>query len=390
MKICHLTSCFPPSRGGVETYVYNLCRGLVERGHQVKVITSSRGKPPGKYHEWIDGIEVIRYPERLHFLEAPILPLIAFHALFEDYDILNIHNMIPTISELALIFGRCRRKPIVLTYYNDTETQQYGVLGRFATKAYAKIARSIAQLADQIVALNKAYAETSPVLSSVLDRIAIIPCGVDLNKFTPLQTSSEDNDLSRINKSHIILYVGKLIWYKGIEYLIQAMKTVLENVDDAQLIIVGDGPERSKLAALANELGVGEHVTFTGWVPDESLPKYYQIADLLVLPSISRREAFGIVLLEAMACGKPVIVSDIPGPNMVIKNNENGLIVPPKNVLRLAEAIIGLLVDEDRRKEMGAHSRKLVEAKYDWDNIVERYEAIYSEIYSRIHGNLTK
>lgn len=377
MRICHITSCFPPSYGGIETCVYNLCKRLVKKGHRVKVITTSRGKAPGKYHEWIDGIEVIRYPERFHILEAPIVPQIALHALFEDCDVLHIHGMTPTVTELSLILGKLfRRKSVVLTYHFDAETAECGFLGRFASRVYAHVIRLVVKLADKVVATSKGYADTSLVLRSISSKITVIPCGVDLNKFTFYQKEYENVNGAR---SYTILYVGKLSWYKGIEYLIQAMKIVTETIRNVKLIIVGHGPQRNKLSSLVNEVDFKNCVFFTGCLPEESLHEHYQMADLLVLPSFSRREAFGIVLLEAMACGKPVIASNIPGLSSVIKNDRCGLLVHPKDSSRLANAIISLLIADDERKKMGAYARSFVEANYDWDDIATVYEAIYNQ-----------
>jgi len=355
----------------------------VKEGHQVKVITSSRGKPPGKYREWIDGIEVIRHPERFHILEAPIIPQIALHALFENYDVLHIHGMTPTITDLSLILGKMfRRKSVVLTYHFDAETVEYGFLGQFASKVYAHVIRLIVKLADKIVATSKGYADTSLVLRSISSKITIIPCGVDLSKFAFHQKGDENVEMNCINSecNQKVLYVGKLCWYKGIEYLIQAMKIVTKTVRNVQLIIVGDGPQRDKLSSLVNEVGLNNYVSFMGWAPEDSLHEYYQMADLLVLPSFSRRESFGIVLLEAMACGKPVIASNIPGPSSIIKNDKCGLLVHPKDSSSLADAIITLLVADDKRKKMGTYARNFVGANYDWDNIAAMYEAIYNQM----------
>jgi len=374
-KICHVCSCFPPSYGGVETFVYNLCKKLIEKGYYIKVITSSRGKKPGRYYEWIDGIEVIRYPERIYLFETPLTPRIALHILFEDYDVLHIHGMVPILTDLALLIGKIRRKPIVLTYHYDAETLKYGVLGMIISRIYNHITISFVKLADKVVATTRSYAETSHVLSKILRRTVIIPCGIDINYFL----NTQNNVQPSINAKYKILYVGKLIYYKGVDTLIKAFKIVTDALDDAYLIIVGNG-EIEKLKLLAGKLGVNNKIMFTGWLPNELLPRYYHTSDIVVLPSIkSRREAFGIVLLEAMACRKPVIVSNIPGPRSIIKDGENGLLVPPGNSLKLADAIIKLLTNKKLKENMVRHAYETVK-EYDWDNIVRQYEDIYKAL----------
>lgn len=345
----------------------------------MKVITSDRGKLPKKYHEWMDGIEVIRYREKYHLFEAPIIPWIAIHLLREDYDILHVHGMVPTVSDLALIINRLKRKPAVLTYHYDAETPKYGLVGTFIGKAYAGVARIVAKLADKIVATTKSYAKTSLVLSKNLERIVNIPCGVDTKRFSPGK-ARQSARIKRKSKSSQILYVGKLIHYKGVDSLIKAFKIITKSHHNYYLTIVGDGEQREELKDLVKELELCDQVTFTGWIPDESLPQYYRTSDLLVLPSVpSRREAFGMVLLEAMACGIPVIASAIPGPIDVVKREENGLLVPAENVEKLAHAII-VMTQDTRGSQMGTNAYAIVKEKYDWPVIVDRYEALYKSI----------
>jgi glycosyltransferase involved in cell wall biosynthesis len=378
VRICHISSCFPPSRGGVETFVYNLSALMVERGHQVKVITSDRGTSSGKHREWINGIEVIRYPERLHLFEAPIIPQIALHLLREDYDVLHVHGMVPTISDMALIISKFKRKPAILTYHCDAETPRYGTLGKLAGRLYAAFAVLAIKTASMIVATTRSYAESSSVLSSALKKIVIVPCGVDTKHFFPSKKEMVNRRKNQ-TRARYILYVGKLIHYKGVDVLIKAFERV-SNSFASSLMIIGDGDQRDELKQLTDNLKLTDQVTFAGGVPDESLPRYYQNSDLFVLPSLaSRREAFGMVLLEAMACGKPVVASSIPGVCEVVENEETGLLAPPGSPEKLAQAILKLL-GTDRLSEMGSYARSVIEKKYDWSVIAERYEGFYKSL----------
>ncbi len=378
MRICHVSSCFPPSRGGVETFVYQLSKLMVERGHQVTVITSDRGTCSGKHREWVNGIEVIRYPERFHLFEAPIMPQIALHLLREDYDILHVHGMVPTISDLALIIGRFKGKPAILTYHYDAETPRYGIVGRLTGRLYAAFAVLAVKTASMIVATTRSYAESSPVLSNILKKIIIVPCGVDTRYFFPIGEKVSGR-LKRPSKTRQVLYVGKLIHYKGVDVLMKAFGRVSDS-DAYSLMIVGDGNQRDKLKELADDLKLAGRVTFAGWVPDRSLPQYYQSSDLFVLPSLaSRREAFGMVLLEAMACGKPVVASRIPGLCEVVENEATGLLAPPGSPEKLAKAILTLL-NNGRLSEMGSYARKTVEKLYDWSVIAAQYERLYERL----------
>jgi glycosyltransferase involved in cell wall biosynthesis len=241
------------------------------------------------------------------------------------------------------------------------------------------MAQIVVKLADRIVATTKSYAKTSPVLSNMLERIVIIPCGVDTKRFSP-DHSFQGKKTKHKSSSPRILYVGKLIHYKGVDALIKAFKTVLAKFPNCSLMIAGDGEKRYELMDLAKKLELGDRVIFAGWVPDKWLPHYYCTSDLLVLPSIeSRREAFGMVLLEAMACGIPVIASDIPGPEEVVNSKEIGLLAPPGNAEKLAQAIIDLLHD-NRLTEKRARVHALVKKRYDWSVIANSYENLYKDL----------
>lgn len=382
MRICHVSSCFVPANGGVETFVYNLCRSLVKRGHVVRVVTSSRGKPPSMYHERIDGIDVVRYPEKRFFMETPILPQIPLSLLGEKYDILHVHGMVPLLTEMALLVGRLKRKPVLLTYHYDAETLSDHPLAKLANRAYPFLMRFLLpKLVDRVVTTTVSYGRTSSVLPSCLSKLSVIPCGVgeELQADPPDEDTHEKHIPSNPNKRRI-LYVGKLHRYKGVGYLLVAVYLARAAIPDIELEIVGDGSRRSELEALSRKLGLEGCVTFRGWIQRPALLEAYERASVVVLPSInSRREAFGIVLLEAMAMGKPVIASRIPGPESVIENGRDGLLVPPGNPDMLAEAVVLILQNETLMKSMGESGRLKAE-KYGWGPITDRYEELYSEL----------
>jgi rhamnosyl/mannosyltransferase len=335
----------------------------------------------------MDGIDVVRLPERYHLFEAPIIPQIALAALKEDYDILHVHGTVPSISDLTLIAGHLRRKPKVITYHYDAVTPKYGLLGRLSGVVYALLARPIVKLAEAIVATTRSYAKTSSLLRDIGKKIVIIPCGVDTDRFLPSQ-SQRNKKAGSSHEGRRVLYVGKLIHYKGVNNLIKAFRLVIDRCPNCRLAIVGNGEQRDELIHLVNELQLDGEVTFLGDLPDSQLPQQYQESDVLVLPSLeSRREAFGMVLLEAMSCGIPVIVSDIPGPDEVVHNAENGFLAPPGDIPKLAEAMIKILNDPHRH-EIGARIRADAKAKYDWSVIAAKYEDLYqSLLQGQPHGN---
>lgn len=384
MKICHVSSCFVPSHGGVETFVYNLCKTLVKRNHTVRVITSSRGRSPARYHERIDGIDVVRYPERHFVLETPLLPQIVLSLLEEDYDVLHVHGMVPMLTDIALLVGRLKRKPVLLTYHYDAETLTGRTLGRLVNRVYSFLMRFLLPyLVDRVVTTTTSYAMTSSVLPRSVSKLATIPCGVDEEMQPDPPGNGPHEESSSSDPNHRVLYVGKLHRYKGLEHLIAAIQLARAAIPDIRLEIVGDGPRRSELEGLSHRLGLDGCVTFRGWIERSDLIQAYGSTGVVVLPSInSRREAFGIVLLEAMAMGKPVIASRIPGPESVVDNGKDGLLVPPGNPDKLAEAIVYILKNETLMESMGECGKQKA-AKYSWSSITSQYEEIYSELTQR-------
>lgn len=381
LTICQVCSCFYPSFGGVESFVYNLSTKLVKRGYRIKVITSSRGKPKGKYVERIDGIEVIRYPQRFFLWEAPIIPEIPIRLLKEKFDIAHIHGSVPGITDVSILMAKLRKKPVVLTYHYDAEVVKYGLWGKLLTWFYNRlVARLFIRMADVIIATTKSYASTSPVLSKLASKVKIVPCGVDSNRFVRNEGVENPSNGSRVK----LLYVGKLVDFKGIAELIEASKHLKDVIGDFIVKIVGTGPSLLKYVSMAKEMRVSDVVKFYGKVDEEDLKRLYDECDVVVCPSRrSRREAFGIVILEAMAKEKPVIASRIPGMESVVVEGRSGLLVPPSNPKALADAIASLVKDKDRMMAMGRYGRSIVERVYDWGKITAMYENVYSLVSSK-------
>jgi len=361
-----------------------LSKELVKNGHQVTVITTSRGKTEKKqtYIEWMSGIKVIRYPETTFFLETPLVPQIAFCVLREDYDLLHVHGMTPSISDLAIFCGKMKRKPVVVTYHYDPETPLFGPFGFVVARLYDRFAYFLLKLVDGLVATTKSYAETSPVLSRLLERVEIIPLSINKDKFDLTDNANLNTDRENVTtNSGVILFVGQLREHKGLRYLLKAMKIIKTQITDARLIIVGDGPQRATLTQYASELNVADVVSFEGNVTEDTLPRYYATSNVVVLPSYTRRDAFGLVLLEAMAAGKPIVASDIPGIREVLGGA--GILVPPRDPQKLAGAILEILSSNQSWAQMRWHTQKHIR-QYCWERIVERYERLYAKIFSGV------
>jgi glycosyltransferase involved in cell wall biosynthesis len=235
-----------------------------------------------------------------------------------------------------------------------------------------------------VLATSLDYAGASrlaPLMRARPGLVGELPNGVDVARFHP----GVDGEPLRARyglerDARVVLFVGALDrahYFKGVEVLLQA---VARNDDPStRLVVVGEGNLRSTYQAWTAELGLEDRVVFCGRVSDEELPAHYALCDLLVLPSVTMGEAFGVVLLEAMACGKPVIASNLPGVRSVVSDAEDGLLVRPEDVDDLAEKI-EVLLDSPRREEMGRRGRAKVEEKYAWRRIVPKLERVYEEV----------
>ena len=211
--------------------------------------------------------------------------------------------------------------------------------------------------------------------------------GIDLNKWG-FVSKEKKRDLKRrlaIGSHNVILYVGRLVYYKGLNYLINSMQDI-----NAILVIIGEGELKEQLKEEAIKLGVSNKIQFLGQMPDEELPVYYSIADVFVLPSINGGEAFGLVQLEAMAFGIPVINTDLPtGVPFVSLHNETGLTVPPRNSVALAKAINTILEDDLLRQRFSENARRRV-MQFSMDEILNQTYKVYAEVMEKTSQAKTK
>lgn len=372
-KICMVTACYTPSRGGIEKSVNKLTEYLLKKGHQIHIITSSRGLDPTSfYYEKRGNLEITRYPETRFFFDCPINPRVAAHILKCNYDVLHVHGVTPTISDLAIVLGKIKRRPVVLTYHYSPVPDYGRSCARFLSELYMKILdQVIVNLTDKAVVATRSFAKANSRLKNILKKVVVIPWGVAAP--TKGVSLNEFDDESKIN----VLFVGQLKTYKGIKYLLKAIKLLSKESFPLSLTIVGGGPEKRSLETYAKILGV--NANFTGIVSDELLRSYYSDADIFVLPSISGREGFGLVILEAMSYGKLVIATDIPGPNEIVKNGFNGILVPPKDSEAIAKAIKTLVSDPELRRNISINARETAEM-FSWEKVGEKYEGVYNSI----------
>jgi len=221
--------------------------------------------------------------------------------------------------------------------------------------------------ADFITTTSKALADETRKYAPLNKNVIIIPFGVEMDKFSPIHKTKKE-----------ILTIGTIKALEplyGIDYLIRAFANVARRFQNVQLQIIGRGSLKNKLQQLSQKLGVIQKVSFVDAVPHDEIPKYLSRLDIFVIPSIS--ESFGVVALEAQAMEIPVVASKVVGLPEVVLNNETGLLVPPKDVTSLTDAIIKLIENPDLRKRMGKAGRKFVNERYNWYSNAEKMTKLY-------------
>lgn len=362
LRVLHVGKFYPPYMGGMETHLQTLC-GELQKFIDIKVIVANDNRHD--MESQVDGIKVTRVGRLFDFAAAPVCPGMVRKIREARADLVHIHLPNPTAILAYLMSGHKGR--LIVTYHSDIIRQK--VLGKaFEPILYRSLDRCAA-----LIASSPNYVDTSPVLSAYRDRCRVIPLGIPVEQFQRYDAAQ----VSRIRERYgdrIVISVGRLIYYKGFEYLIRAMAGVR-----GRLLIVGEGPLRADLEREAQACGVADRVVFLGEVPD--VVPYYHAADLSVLASVARSESFGIVQLEAMACGKPVVNTRLAsGVPFVSLDGVTGLTVPPADPEALANSINLLLDNPALRAEYGRAARHRVEQEFTLEVMTRRILQLYSEV----------
>ncbi len=369
MRIAQVTKYFHPHRGGIESNVLGISEGLADREQDILVLTSNI--PRAVQTEEISGITILRSRSFFTFYNDPFTPGIFINLLKEDYDIIHLHLPDPFNSVYALLASRIRKKPLYVTYHADIiKNRWYHIPFKLA---YGVFSYQVLKAASKIIATTPDYVKDSQIPKKFRDKVLIVPNFVDSGKYIPELSGYRIVKEHSLENKKVIFFLGRLVPYKGIEYLITAYKKVKEEVKDSALVIAGNGPLEPELKKLAADLRL-EDVTFTT-ANEDDIPEYYAACDVFVLPSITRQEAFGIVLLEAMSSGKPVISTKISGMPYVV--GDAGIVVSPKDSDALAAAIIRILTDKNLRVGMGRRARERVEKEFNKECAAEKTLKVY-------------
>jgi glycosyltransferase involved in cell wall biosynthesis len=368
LRVLHVGKFYPPYRGGIETHLQALCREL-KRFVQVEVLVASEARH-GSESE-VDGVKVKRLTRLFSIGETPVCWQLAGEIRRSGAAVVHLHMPHPPACLAYLMSGH--RGPLVITWHSDIVRQ------KIMARVLAPFHEAVVRRASVLIASSPNYVETSPVLSRNRDRCRVIPFGIKPNG----SRARDGETITKIRQRYgrrILLAVGRMVYYKGFEYLVRAMKNVR-----GHLLIVGDGPLRTQLEHLAVECGVSEHITFLGRVSQDEMAAYYHAADVFVLPSVARSEAFGVVQLEAMACGKPVVNTALPtGVPYVSRDGVTGFTVPPADASALATAISRLLDDPYLRAKFGAAALRRTREEFNVELMGRRTVEVYREVLAAV------
>ena len=370
MRILYLYKDYYPILGGIENHIRTLAEGLRERGAQTHVLVTNTANRT--VQETIGGVPVTKTARQLDVSSAPVsLPFFpAVRRLEADMDIAHAHMPYPPGEVAHLLMGRARR--FVVTYHSDIVRQR--VLGAL----YRPFLWRVLARARLIAVSNPVYIQDSPFLRRHAAKCRVIPFGLDLARFTatPALEAEAAAWRARYGNRPLLLFVGRLRHYKGVNVLIEAMR----ELPDAVALIVGIGPLAAEWQAQTQAAGLADRVHFLGEQSDAAVAALYHAADIFVLPSTNRAETFGIVQTEAMACGRPVICTELgTGTSYVNQHGVTGLVVPPNDPAALAAAARRLLADQPLRLRMGEAGRRRAQSEFSIDAMLDRTLAFYRE-----------
>lgn len=358
MRVLHVGKFYPPERGGMERVLETLCqasRGFADN----RVLVANRARDT--VEEVVADVSVTRVGTIGAVGSVHVAPAFAAHLRRADADLIVLHEPNPW-ALLSYAIAR-PRAPLVIWYHSDVvrPALQYALF-------YAPMANIAYRRARRFVVSSPPLAEHAAALAPYRSRVRVIPFGIDPAPWRrPLASDAAVEPF--------VLFAGRHVDYKGVDVLLRALAG-----SAGRAVIVGDGPRRAAWEALSRELGLTARVTFTGELPDAELRRLMQTCTALVLPSVTRAEAFGYVQLEAMAAAKPVISTDVPsGVSWVNQDGRTGVVVPAGDAAALGRAVTTLLADPALASRLGAAGRARVEAEFTLERLRERLRAFFEE-----------
>lgn len=363
LKVVHVYKDFdPPVHGGMERHIALLCR-YQKQWCEVEALVCSRGCMTRRVEH--EGIPITAVGEWGRFQSAPVAPLFPLQMRRLHADVMVVHCPNPT-AELGWLISR-PKNVLVVRYQSDVVRQAA------AMRFYAPFLMRFLDKADMILATSPQYLASSAVLRRFSDKCRIVPLGIPAEEYA-VPDEALVTALRERYGSPYVFFCGVHRYYKGLPWLVRAAAKIR-----ARVVIAGDGPERESVMALAGELGVD--IAFPGRLSHAELVAHLYGCAVTAFPSCERSEAFGLSVLEAHACGRPVVATRLgTGVEYVNEDGKTGLNVPPKNAEALAAAINELLENEPARNVMGAYARERVKTTFNAETLARTEFELYEQV----------
>lgn len=367
MRILLVNKLYSPWVGGVEKIVQQIAEGLNKKNDfEIGALCC---QPKGKrVEEIIKGVRISRAASLGIFWGMPISFdfFRLFKSLSKKTDIIDFHHPFP-LADLAIFLFKSKAK-LIVHYHSDIIRQ------KSLEFLIRPLVLNTLKRAKKIIVSNPNLIKSSPYLRSFQEKCELIPFGVDLSKFE--ESSEKEIESLKQKYDDFVLFVGRLNYYKGVEYLIEAMRDIKVN-----LVIIGQGPEKEFLKKQVRLLKIEGKVFFLPFQPREQLINFYKACQVFVLPSIFKSEAFGIVLIEAMAQGAPVISTELgTGTSWVNIDGQTGFVVPAKNAKALNSAVKKIMKDKKKAKIFSQNAKERAKKEFSLTKMLERTDSIYRAI----------
>jgi glycosyltransferase involved in cell wall biosynthesis len=363
VKILHVYKDFdPPIRGGMERHIALMCRFQREWA-EVEALVCSRGFGTRVMER--DGTRVTEVGELGRFQSAPVSPMFPWYLRRKKADVVVVHVPNPT-AELSYLMMRPPGR-LVVRYHSDVVRQAR------AMRLYRPLLMQFLGKADMILPTSGPYLDTSPVLRELRERCRVVPLGIMYEDFQA-PDGARVAALQAAYGENYVLFSGMHRYYKGLPYLVEAARSI-----EAKVVIAGDGPERAACMEQAKSLDVD--IAFPGVLSDEDLVAHLHGCSVFAFPSVARSEAFGISIMEAHACGKPVVATKLgTGVEYINEDGKTGLNVKPRDPVALASGINSLLRDPTRALRMGAYAQGRIRKSFDVKTVARAEFELYQEL----------
>ncbi len=369
LKILEVNKAYFPHIGGIESLVRQYSEELGQYGAVVRTLVCRDGR--GKtVTEKINGATVVRAGSFGTYFSCPLSAsfIAKFRQMAKQADIVHINVPFP-LADAALLLSGYRGK-VAVSWHSDIVKQKKLML------LYKPLLKYLLRRADVIFAATEGHINGSDFLPEYREKCRILPYGITIEDYLNIDRRPVLTEMLTDKNSVKIFFTGRLVYYKGVDVLLKAFA----KVRNCELFIAGTGELENKLKAFAQSHGLEKKVHFLGFLPDNTLKQAYADCDIFVLPSVAKSEAFGIVQLEAMVYGKPVINTRLPsGVPHVSIHGETGITVPPSDTNMLAKAINRLASDKSLRERLGRNAALRVRERFDEKNVIRKLYGYFEE-----------